>query len=173
MSFFDYFNILLPAALLISLFISWDNINARLLISIFLAVEVLGLLTIEWAMNMPIGYYAWCMFMNGLFLTFVIGRRYWCYKLQRFDFFAKAFDEHRYSLQEAALTGLFILSTLINFITLVEVYLYYIDWISNAYFKLYVRDLVQTSLHVLASMACVAFALRFTSDVEGKTNGIK
>ncbi|KZN64934.1 hypothetical protein N473_12920 [Pseudoalteromonas luteoviolacea CPMOR-1] len=173
MSFFDYFNVVLPVALFLALFISWSNINARFLILIYGFVEVINLLSLDWAMSMPIGYYAWCMFMNVLFLVFVFGRRYWAYKLSYFSFFDKAFDEHKYSLQETTLVLLFSLSFLINFITLVEVYLYYIGWFNNAYIKLYVRDLVQTVLHIMASIVCITFALRFSSNIEGKTNGIK
>ena len=113
-------------------------------------------------MKMPIGYYAWYMFMNALFVVLVTGRKYWAYKLQRFDLFYDLFDKHEFTLQESALTFLFISAFIINFITLTEVSLYYGHWIDNAYFKLYIRDIAQSFIHILASMACITFAFRFS-----------
>lgn len=149
--------------MVISLCISWNDNNARFLILSFLFVEAISLLTLDWAMTKPIGYYAWCMLMSLIFIVFVFGRRYWAYKLQRIDFFANAFDKHRYTKQETTLVLIFSLSFIINLVTLIEVYLYYVDVIDNAFIKLYFRDYAQSVLFILAAFVCLSFAMRFST----------
>ena len=105
-----YFDFLIPIALLISLLLSWRNINARFMILCFIFVEVINYLSLSWALSMPIGYYLWSMAMSGVFLIFVLGRRFWAYKLRAFTFFHDAYENHVYTIQETALVLLFTLS---------------------------------------------------------------
>jgi len=155
-----FFDFLIPTALIISLFLSWRNINARFMILCFIFVEAINFLSLSWALTMPIGYYVWSMAMSGVFLVFVLGRRFWAYKLRAFTFFNDAYVNHTYTIQETALVLLFTLSILNNFITFAEVYLYFIDLISNAYYKLHIRDFVQNVIFVIAAFVCVSFGLK-------------
>ncbi len=154
------YDFLIPAALLISLFLSWKNINARFMILCFMFVEAINLLFSSWALTMPIGYYIWSIAMSGVFLVFVLGRRYWAYKLKAFKFFNDAYENHAYTIQETLLVFLFTLSIINNFIAFVEVYLYWVDTISNAYYKLHIRDIVQKAIFFIAAFVCFSFGLK-------------
>jgi hypothetical protein len=111
-------------------------------------------------MTKPIGFYAWSMSMTGIFLIFVFGRRYWAYKFENIKFFSDAYEQHRYTPQEAGLVIISLVCIISNFITLVEVYLYWIDWLDNAYYKLYIRDSLQKLAIVLTSLIYLSFGIK-------------
>lgn len=154
---------LIPFTLVISLFLSWKDINARFLVLTFLFVEFISLSTVEWALEMPMGFYAWSMLIYSTFLTFVFGRRFWASKLSSISLFNQIYDNHRYTPQEAILVIIFGFSVVINLVTLIEVYLYKIYFIDNAYFKLYVRDNLQHFLLFLAAFLCLSFGVKVFS----------
>lgn len=155
-----YLNFLIPIVLVISLFLSWKNINARFLILSYMFVEVLSLTTYSLAKSMPIGFYLWSMFISLIFLIFVFGRRFWAFKLSRFGFFKLAYEQHKYSVQEAALVFIFSISVLINLITFFEVYFYSMYWIDNAYIKLYVRDYAHSIVNIVAAIVCLSYSFK-------------
>jgi hypothetical protein len=144
----------------ISLIAAWKDINARYMLTCCLLSATVGLLTLQWAMTKPILFYLWSMSISGLFVIFVFGRRYWAYKFQRVSFFKEAYEQHRYTPQEAILLIISFICILSNFITFVEVYFYWIDWLENAYYKLYVRDSLQKIMMILASVVCFSFVFK-------------
>ncbi|GMM82983.1 hypothetical protein [Pseudoalteromonas sp. MTN2-4] len=151
-----------PIVCLFTLALTWKDINIRYLLLCCLLSSVIGLSTLSWAMTKPILFYLWSMSMSGLFFIFVFGRRYWAYKFQKISFFTKAYEQHRYTLQEATLLIVSLICIFSNFITFIEVYLYWIDWLDNAYYKLYVRDFLQKFMIVISTLVC--FSLVFKSN---------
>lgn len=144
----------------ISLIATWKDINARYMLICTILSSLVGLLTMEWAMTKPILFYIWSMSISGLFVVFVFGRRYWAYKFQKVSFFTEAYEHHRYTPQEVILLIISFICIVSNFITFIEVYLYWIDWLENAYYKLYVRDFLQKMMVILASVVCFSFVFK-------------
>ena len=154
---FDYFALV---CYLFALFFSWKDINARYLILCILASSAVALSTLEWAFSKPIGFYVWSMSMSLLFLLFVFIRRYVAYKFYRIKFFAEAYDKHTYTVQEATLIAISLVCVVNNFVAFVEVYFYWIDWLDNAYYKLYVRDNLQKLMIILTSLVSLSFTIK-------------
>ena len=157
---FHFLDLLGPIVCLVSLVATWKDINARYMLFCTLLSSLIGLLTLEWAMTKPILFYMWSMSISSLFVVFVFGRRYWAYKFQRVRFFTEAYEKHRYTPQEAILLMISFICILSNFITFIEVYLYWINWLENAYYKLYVRDSLQKLMMILASVVCFSFVFK-------------
>lgn len=154
-----YLNFLIPIVLAISLLLSWKDVNARFMILSYAFVEVISLMTYNWAIKMEVGYYLWSMGISLIFLIFVLGRRYWAFKLSSIEFFSEAYEKHRYSIQEAALVTLFLISAIVNLITFIEAYAYVEHWSDSLYVKRHIRDYVQSGANILAALICVSFAL--------------
>jgi hypothetical protein len=157
---FHFLDFFVPVSCLIALSLSWKDVNARYMSACYLLSSVICLLTLNWALTKPIGFYAWSMLMTGIFLVFVFGRRYWAYKFENIKFFSDAYEQHRYTPQEAGLVIISLVCIISNFITLVEVYLYWIDWLDNAYYKLYIRDSLQKLAIVLTSLIYLSFGIK-------------
>jgi hypothetical protein len=154
---FDY---IASALYVFALIFCWKDINARYLILSILSVSLIGFATLDWAFAMPIGFYAWSMGMSGLFIIFMLGRRHLAYRLSHIEFFAQAYKNHTYTVQEALLYIIALICILSNFITFVEVYLYSIYWLDNAYYKLYIRDGLQKLMIILTSFVCLSFTIK-------------
>lgn len=163
---FHYLDFLVPVTCLITLILSWKDINARYMSICYLLASAICLATLNWAMTKPIGFYAWSMSMHALFLVFVFGRRYWAYKFERIKFFSDAYEHHKYTSQEACLVIISLICIISNFVTLVEVYLYWIDWLDQAYYKTYVRDLLQKITIVFTSLVYLSFAIKTLNNRE-------
>ena len=158
-----YLNFLIPIVLVISLFLSWKNNNARFLILSYMFVEVLSLTTYSWAKLMPIGFYLWSMCISLTFLIFVFGRRFWAYKLRGINFFSSAYENHSYTIQEVSLVIMFSLSAIINLVTYIEVYFYSIYWLDSAYIKLFVRDYAVSLINIVAALICLSYVIKIKS----------
>jgi hypothetical protein len=157
---FHFLDFLGPIVCLISLVVAWKDINARYMLFCCLLGSAVSLLTLEWAMTKPILFYAWSMSMSAIFLILLFGRRYWAYKFDRLQFFSEAYEQHRYTPQEVILVVISFVCIISNFITLVEVYLYWIYWLDNAYYKLYVRDFLQKFMIILSCIVCFSFVFK-------------
>jgi len=148
------------------LFVTWKDINVRYIFFCCIFVSVLSLLTLQWALTKPILFYVWSMSMSALFLVLLLGRRYWAFKFEKIRFFSVAYEEHRYTPQEITLVIISIICVLSNLITFLEVYLYWIDWIENAYFKLYVRDYLQKFMSILSVLVCFTLVFKTSRKFE-------
>lgn len=163
---FHFLDLLIPISCAITLCLAWKDINARYMVVCCLLSSIVCLLSLNWAMTKPIGFYAWSMAMSGLFLVFVFGRRYWALKFGYIKFFSEAYDQHRYTPQEAILVAVSVICIVSNFITLVEVYLYWKYWFDNAYYKLYVRDNLQKFMIILSSLVYLSYGFKVSMKKE-------
>ena len=106
------------------------------------------------------------MSMSAVFLVLLLGRRYWAFKFEKINFFSVAYEEHRYTPHEITLVIISIICVLSNLVTFIEVYLYWIDWIENAYFKLYVRDYLQKFMSILSVLVCFTLVFKTSRKFE-------
>jgi len=151
---------IVPITLIFSLLLAWKDSNARFLILSYCLVSLIGLFTVEWAKTMPIGFYLWNIAMAMLFLIIVFGRRYWAHRFSELSFFSHAYEEHRYTPQEAILVVITLLCIVNNLIAFIEVYLYSIYWLDNAYYKLHLRNSIQNGLLILSCIVCYTFVMK-------------
>ncbi|MBQ4878372.1 hypothetical protein J8M21_14255 [Pseudoalteromonas luteoviolacea] len=116
----------------ISLFVSWGNINIRYLISVVLVIDIFDLLTIDFAYSLGNEYYLMALFGSLLFFIPVLGRRLIAAKLSsRIKIFEKIQSQYSFTRQEGGLIFLYILASLINFITYIEASLFTASIITN------------------------------------------
>ncbi|MDK1290060.1 hypothetical protein [Pseudoalteromonas umbrosa] len=149
---------IIVGALAASLIISWKNIAARWLLMIYFLLEWADLILSDWSRTMPIGFYAWCMLLCVVFAAVIWWRHLIAYRFRQFEFFKQVYLQHKYTQLDKRLIYIFAFTFVVNLVTLIEVYLYSIWVLQDAWFKLNVRDVLHNAAQIAVSLVCLHYA---------------
>lgn len=150
----------------LGLLLSWKSATARWFLISYAVVIIFNLMSYPISSQWKTHYYLFQAGANVVFMLPIVYRRnlaLYIYEKTNIDFYKQVYDKQKLSAQECMIAIVFILAIFVNLVTWCEVMAYKYSWISNAYFKLYLRDNIILCVQLVLCACLLSYARKAES----------